>query len=99
MTQKPSRLNDNGGVSQEADLRNAPIGSVQKNGSSSLQENCNSNVSTEESLRAWKSTLDTACKTPAAKSEVGVTQERIIPISLVKDQAPTQANEEVMQNK
>ena len=99
MTKKSSWLNNNGDINQETELQNNSNRSTQKVGSKNLRENHNGNVSTEESLQAWKSTLDTACKTPTAKSEVGVTQERIIPISLVKDQAPTQANEEVMQNK
>ena len=96
MTKKSSWLNNNGDVNQEAELQNTSNGSTQKVGSKNLQENHNSNVSTEESLQAWKSTLDTACKTPTVKLEVGVTKERIIPISLVKDQAPKQDNKQVI---
>ena len=96
MTKKTNWLNNNGDINQEADLRNSSNGSAQKDSSNNLQENYNGNVSTDESLQARQSTLDTACKTPAVKSEVGVTMERIIPISLVKDQAPKQGNKEVM---
>ena len=97
MTQNSSRLNNNSAISQEAKLENNPNWSAQKDGGKTLQENCNGNVSTEESLRAWQSTLDSACKTPAVKSEVGVTKERIIPISSDRDQPPTQGKKEVMQ--
>ena len=84
-------------ISLEAALGNAPNGSAQKDGSNTVKENCNGNVSTEESLRAWQSTLDSACKTPAVKSEVGVTKERIIPISRDREQLRTQGDKKVMQ--
>ena len=94
VTKKSSWLNNNGDVNQEAELQNNSNGSTQNVGSTILQENHNGNVSTDQAL---KSTLDTACKTPTVKLEVGVTKERIIPISLVKDQAPKQGNKEVIQ--
>ena len=97
MTQKSSWLNNNGAISQEAALRNAPNVPAQKDGIKTIKENYNGNVSTEESLRAWQSTLDSACKTPDVQSKVGVTKERIIPISSDRDQPPTQGKKEVMQ--
>ena len=40
---------------------------------------------------------NSGCKIPAVKSEVCVTKERIISISMDRDQAPTQDNEDVLQ--
>ena len=97
VTKKSSWLNNNDDVNLEAELHNTSNGSTQKVGSKNLRENHNGNVSTEERLQAWKPTLDTACKTPTVKLEVGVPKERIIPISVVKDQAPKQGNKEVIQ--